>query len=173
MTENNSSTIPQNAAANENGDPTLESALPNNNLQMVTDKQEDTELISTEEEASTEEALSGDELPEDTKKESNPWLPKLIIIGIAIAVVIIFRSINNKVKERDGDYEEDEDPEDGDEGADDDDTEDDGYSDEGNVDDSFNTPDRPDPEERSEIKKKTALITMMKPIMLKMKPDNK
>ncbi len=130
VTENNSSTIPQNAAANENGDPTLESALPNNNLQMITDKQEDTELFSTEEEAPTEKALSGDELTEDTEEESNPWLPKLMIIGIAIAVVIIFRSINNKVKERDGDYEEDEDPEDGDEGADDDDdTEDDGYSD--------------------------------------------
>ena len=131
VTEDNSSTIPQNAAFNENGDPTMESALPNNNS-LFTDTGKDE--LSTEEATevfSTEEAVSEDAMQEEPKKKGNPWLPKLVVIGLVAAIVLIVHTLNKKVKERDGDYEEDEDPEDEDETQDD-------YDPDGDVSDRFN-----------------------------------
>ena len=132
VTENNSSTIPQNAAVNENGDPTVESALPNNNGFLPGLEEDELTTEEATEALSTEEAVSGDSTADKPEKKGNPWLPKLIVIGIAAAVVLIVRTINKMVKERDGNYEEDEDPEDEDESRDDD------YDPEGDVSDRFN-----------------------------------
>ncbi len=132
VTEDNSSTIPQNAAFNENGDPTMESALPNNNLLLSTEDEDKSLLEESTEEPATEEAVSGDALPEEKEEKNKPVLPRLILIGLAALAVIIGYTLNKRVKERDGDYEEDEDPEE------DDETQDDEYDPDGDVSDRFN-----------------------------------
>ena len=132
VTEDNSSTIPQNAAFNENGDPTMESALPNNNSFLPAMEDDGLSTEDSTEAPETEEAVSADGTGDEPEKKGNPWLPKLIVIGIAAAVVLIIRTINKMVKESDGNYEEDEDPEDEDESRDDD------YDPEGDVSDRFN-----------------------------------
>ena len=136
VTEDNSGTLPQNAAMTGSEAEIQDSALPNNNLQ-IDGLFEDEIKPDPDGEPGTEESISADDLvegeaPEDAggKEEGSPLIFKIILSLIIVIIVVAIRSLNNMVKKRDGDFSEEEDPEDEDPG--DDDTEYDG-----NVDDAF------------------------------------
>ena len=148
VTEDNSGTLPQNAAMTGSEAEIQDSALPNNNLQ-IDGLFEDEIKPDPDGEPGTEESISADDLfegeaPEDAggKEEGSPLIFKILLGLIIVIIVVAIRSLNNMVKKRDGDFSEEEDPEDEDPG--DDDTEYDG-----NVDDAFydeEIPPEPEPQ---------------------------
>ena len=137
VTEENSSTLPQNAAMTDADAAVVESALPNNNAQ-IDDVREEGKIDLFPEDIS-EGILSGDEVSGDgtdggtgEEKKGNPWIWKTIIFLIAALIVIGIRALDMMAKKRDGDYSEEEDPEDGEDAPDDE-----AYDDNGNVNDAF------------------------------------
>ncbi len=136
VTDDNSSTLPQNAAISDSDAAVMDSALPNNNRQI--DDIEPEEEADIFEDSSTNDTLSGDEMsdadPEkDTgeEKKDNPWAVRIFLILLIAGVVIGKRALDIMVKKRDGDYLEEEDPES------DEDILDDDSEDGKNVDDDF------------------------------------
>ena len=148
VTEETSDTLPRNAAAPDNGDLIMESALPNNNMQIDgTEEEEEFDLFggadsdsdpeSISNESLSGDGVSGDNLSEDSENDnkSNPLIWKVIIAMVAVLTVVGFRTLGKFVKDRDGDFSEEEEPED--EGGDDSE-DDDSTDDEENIVENFN-----------------------------------
>lgn len=120
VTEERSETLPQNAAAIDNGEMVMESALPNNNLQAE-EPEEETDLkalFGKQEAESTEVAVSADgtsenetaadDLPE--KDEAKKGLIFRLILFVIAGLIAAFIFWLKKMKKiRDGNFFEDED----------------------------------------------------------------
>ena len=139
VTEDTSSTLPQNAAVSDTDAPVMESALPNNNRQIDDVPEEEKPDIFDEQAVKdilSGDGVSGDEPVTDAGEESrdNSMIWKVILILAVVLAVLGIRALNRKVKNRDGDFAEEEDPEGGDDSPDDD-----VYDDDGDVVGGFNT----------------------------------
>ncbi len=110
VTEDNSDTIPQNAASPEGADLITESALPNNNRQIDDPvKQEEISTAETMETEPAEEVSDDSAAGKEDKSDSNPLAVKLFLIIAGVLAGIAVFALKKFRKNRDGDYSEDED----------------------------------------------------------------
>ena len=127
VTEENSETLPKNAATLEAGSGIMDSGLPNNNNLMAPEEDESSLKAFFGKKEKEEEAISGDavsindlsdkkEEPAETEKKGGQPALYIVCFAIMLIVIIIAFALKKLRQNRDGDYEEneDEDPDEGD-----------------------------------------------------------